>query len=579
MRNFTIIVVLALSTVLLWIGAALANPFADVPSGHWAYEAVDYLQQKGIVEGWPDGQYKGDRLLTRYEFAQAIARVVKKLAQTGNNDPQINALVAQLKDEFNKELNALDERVKLLEEVTGFDNERITGLEQDVKKVNDWVAKTDKNLELLLKTKWSGDFRYRFTMETSDLPSKTAIPNTNPVAYQANSGSINNAEDRYRQRIRFRFGATTTIDDNTSFTWRIATGRDASGTSANFTLGVANGAGSTIGLDQAYIKWAPWGTKTADGIDKTNVFWLFAGLTPRPEWSYSSLMFDGDLAMQGITGQYLMNKGRYALTGWYRLAAEQATDKLGKGSWDDDVHFYGAQLAGKDLFDVKDLQAYVGYYSWQNLDRLGGLHVQNPCAGGNFTVPNWDPAGDPKGTDGKQIATGNFSDIIFINDGKFEVLNVGGKYNFTTNIFDGLIGPNTPIEIFGDFAYNTKDYKPKMATLYDLKDSDRMGWIAGIVINKASSKVPGSWQIGANYGDIGFFATPGIYADSDYLGVGNRGLHASFVYQMSPSATFAYNFFAMQRNLYYYGNDINTNLRGWWQNTIYTHFADFVWKF
>lgn len=579
MRNLFIIAMMALATVMLWIGAAIANPFADVPTGHWAYEAVDYLQQQSLVEGWPDGHYKGDRLLTRYEFAQAIARVVKKLGETGNTDGRTNALVAQLKDEFAKELAELDNRVKLLEEVSAFDGERITGLEQDVKKVNDWVAATDKNLAILLKTKWSGDFRYRFTMETSDLPSSTPIPNTNPAANQSNSGAINNAEDRFRQRIRFRFGATTTIDDNTSVTWRLATGRDSSGTSANYTLGLASGAGSTIGLDMAYVKWAPWGTKTADGIAKPDVFWLYGGLTPRPEWSYSSLMFDGDLAMHGITAQYLMENGRYALTAWYRLNAEHSVGKDGKGEWDDDTYNYGAQIAAKDLFDVKDLQAYVGYYGWQNLDRLGTAHVSNPCAGGNFTVPNWDPANDPKASDGKVTATGNFNDIISMNDGKFDVLNVGGKYNFTTNIFNGIIGPNTPIEIFGDFAYNTRGYKANVATLHDLQDSDRIGWIAGMVLNKASSKVPGSWQIGAQYGDIGFFATPGMYADSDYLGVGNRGLNASFVYQMSSSATVAYNFFAMQRNIYYYGNDINTSLRGWWQNTNYTHFVDFVWKF
>ncbi len=579
MRNLLVIALMSIASVLVWAFAAFANPFSDVPTGHWAYEAVDYLQQQGLVIGWADGQYKGDRLLTRYEFAQAISRVVNKLAEGTNVDGKTSAIVEQLKGEFKKELEEFDTRLKTLEEVGSFDGERITGLEQDVKTINTWVANTDKSLALLLKTKWSGDFRYRFTMETSDLTSATPIPNTNPVANQSNNGAINNAEDRFRQRIRFRFGATTTIDDDTSVTWRLATGRDVNGNSSNFTLGVPSGAGSSIGLDQAYVKWAPWKSKNADGAAKQDVFWLYAGLTPRPEWAYSSLMYDGDLAMQGITAQYLMENGRYALTGWFRLNGENSVGQDKTGSWDDDTANYGIQLGAKDVFDVKDLQAYIGYYAYQNLDRFGSMHVTNPCAGGNFTVPNWNPANDPAAADGKITATGNFNDIIYINGGDFDVLNVGGKYGFTTNLFNGLIGPNTPIEIFGDFAYNTNDFKSGMATRFDLKDSDRIGWIAGGTLNKASSKVPHSWQLTAMYGDIGMFSTPGMYADSDYLGVGNRGLNASFLYQLNPSATVAYNFFAMQRNMYYYGNDVNANLRGWWQNTNYSHFVDFVWKF
>ena len=59
--------------------AFAANPFSDVPAGHWAYAAVAKLAAAGIVDGYPDGTYKGDRTMTRYEMAQIIAKALAKV--------------------------------------------------------------------------------------------------------------------------------------------------------------------------------------------------------------------------------------------------------------------------------------------------------------------------------------------------------------------------------------------------------------------------------------------------------------------------------------------------------------------
>src|SRR6476619_5275898 len=61
---------------------AQGGPFADVPTDHWAYAAVDKLQKQGIVIGYPDGTYGGKRQMTRYEFAVAIARLLPLLNHT-----------------------------------------------------------------------------------------------------------------------------------------------------------------------------------------------------------------------------------------------------------------------------------------------------------------------------------------------------------------------------------------------------------------------------------------------------------------------------------------------------------------
>ena len=51
--------------------------FPDIPTNHWAYEAVSDLSRRGLVKGYPDGTFGGDRMLTRYEFAQIVYRAIQ----------------------------------------------------------------------------------------------------------------------------------------------------------------------------------------------------------------------------------------------------------------------------------------------------------------------------------------------------------------------------------------------------------------------------------------------------------------------------------------------------------------------
>ena len=61
---------------------AFAAPlFPDVPENHWARDAVATLAAKGIVEGYPDGTFKGDRAATRWEVAMVVARLLAKMEQ------------------------------------------------------------------------------------------------------------------------------------------------------------------------------------------------------------------------------------------------------------------------------------------------------------------------------------------------------------------------------------------------------------------------------------------------------------------------------------------------------------------
>jgi hypothetical protein len=56
---------------------AKSASFPDVPENHWAYEAVSKLAGNGIIKGYPDGMFKGDRAMTRYEFASMLYRAMQ----------------------------------------------------------------------------------------------------------------------------------------------------------------------------------------------------------------------------------------------------------------------------------------------------------------------------------------------------------------------------------------------------------------------------------------------------------------------------------------------------------------------
>lgn len=93
-----------------------ANPFADVDTSSWAYQAVSQLSDQGVVDGYPDGTFKGDKNVSRYELAQIIARLMAK--EDSLNDSQ-KAVVQKLSAEYADDLQNLGVRVKELEKKTG----------------------------------------------------------------------------------------------------------------------------------------------------------------------------------------------------------------------------------------------------------------------------------------------------------------------------------------------------------------------------------------------------------------------------------------------------------------------------
>ncbi|WP_371373726.1 porin [Sporomusa aerivorans] len=92
--------------------AAPANPFVDVPAKHWSYDSVNKLAQAGVISGYGDGTYKGDKTLTRYEMATIVA---KAMANADKADAETLKTIEALKAEYGAELANLGVRVDNLE--------------------------------------------------------------------------------------------------------------------------------------------------------------------------------------------------------------------------------------------------------------------------------------------------------------------------------------------------------------------------------------------------------------------------------------------------------------------------------
>ena len=150
--------IFAATAVLGVTTAFAANPFSDVTPDSWAYQAVSQLAAAGIVNGYPDGTFKGQNDITRYEMAQMVA---KAMANQDRANAEQQAMINRLADEFSNELNNLGVRVARLEDRVG--NVKVTG---DMRlKWEDRQAKGDQSVE---KSDTNGRARIQFNSKVND---------------------------------------------------------------------------------------------------------------------------------------------------------------------------------------------------------------------------------------------------------------------------------------------------------------------------------------------------------------------------------------------------------------------------
>ena len=122
LMNKKLVVSLVSCMVLGSVSVYAVNPFSDVDASSWAYQSVEQLANAGIINGYPDGTFKGSNPITRYEMAQMVA---KAMANQDKANAEQQAMINRLADEFGSELNTLGVRVAKLENQVG--NVKVTG--------------------------------------------------------------------------------------------------------------------------------------------------------------------------------------------------------------------------------------------------------------------------------------------------------------------------------------------------------------------------------------------------------------------------------------------------------------------
>jgi hypothetical protein len=154
---------LAAAMVLGVAGTSFAatNPFTDVPAKHWSYDAVAKLANAGIVDGYGDGTFRGDKVMSRYEMAQIVA---KAMAHSDKATAEQKASIDKLSVEFASELEGLNVRVTKLEKnsstikVTGETRIRWEDYDRSdagLGGVSDWSMRNRVNLNGNINDDWT----------------------------------------------------------------------------------------------------------------------------------------------------------------------------------------------------------------------------------------------------------------------------------------------------------------------------------------------------------------------------------------------------------------------------------------
>lgn len=372
---------LTLSIASPTLAAASAATFTDVPANHWSYDAVTYLAKSGIIDGYSDKTFQGDKTITRYEMGQIVYKAM--LNESKANIAQ-KALIDKLASEYALEMNKIDSM-----------DTRLTKVEQNQPTV-----------------KFSGSFldQWKEKNKTSSGVS------SNLDGYQFRLNGAVKVDDK--TSLNFRF--TNIAPDSTAF-------KDRTVAFYGSATGNTSGGGTPTNTATVDRVWAT--TKIGDvnvgvgrqalGIDPEDViidsgYFSYDGL--RTKWSANGIDFDLKYGRftKNVTGAYGFDNNTGLDWGNSDVASAMIAGKNGKFNWDlgavKFMAFNDKVGAVKNNPTDKNLMSYtfgnMGYLLQDNL-YVAGEMGKNTAA-----------------TTGGQFWTAK----VVYGD---QVLNAKGKSNFT----------------------------------------------------------------------------------------------------------------------------------------------------
>lgn len=358
--------VLAMAMALgVTASAYAANPFSDVPAGHWAYDSINKLAAAGVIEGYGDSTFGGDKLMTRYEMAQIVAKAMAK-----------GANVDKLAAEFADELDNLGVRVANLEKKA--DNVKVTGelryLYEDYKgEGNSFDHKLRSRI--WVNGQVNDDWSYTGMLQnTQDLKDNAGNETTKfQRAYvEGKLGGLNVTAGRYNaffangnvydtraDGVEVSYGSKIQLK---GFAGKATDAGDDSDVSyGNYAGAELTGDFNKLGLTAGYVNFKDMGATTEEPeTNRDNAIWYVGG-------SYD---FDGNVA---VSGMYL--KGDMSLNdedvkgigsdGWTAGLTYKGAEASEAGSWGLFANYYdqGGMTYVAHTTDAETF-AYDGFKGW-----------------------------------------------------------------------------------------------------------------------------------------------------------------------------------------------------------------------
>lgn len=370
--------------------AYAANPFSDVPAGHWAYDSVNKLVASGVIEGYGDGTFGGDRLMTRYEMAQIVA---KAMANGANVD--------KLAAEFADELDNLGVRVAKLEREK--DNVKITG-----------------------------EVRYKYMSKQGDA-----------------NVAANGDEKSFESDLRSRVWVEGSVNDDWSYVGMVENvqnfdnneGDEDTNFQRAYVEGKVGGVNVTAGRYNAYFANGNIYDKRADGVeasygDKIKVVG-FAGKATDLDDDYNygtyGKYYGGEL--NGVVGKVNVAAGYVNFKDMYKGAVidgNTVEKGLDNGIWyvggdyqlNKNVTVNGMYLKGDASYKDKDIDV-INTDGWKAGITYKGADLEQPGSYGLF-VNYYDQGG--------MTYVAHTTDANTFNNDGFKGWGVGGNYTFAKNI-------------------------------------------------------------------------------------------------------------------------------------------------
>ena len=359
--------VLAMAMALgVTASAYAANPFSDVPAGHWAYDSINKLAAAGVIEGYGDSTFGGDKLMTRYEMAQIVAKAMAK-----------GANVDKLAAEFADELDNLGVRVANLEKKA--DNVKVTGElrykymskqgDANVDRNGNHSFENDLRSRIWVTGQINDDWSYTGMIEnTQDFYGKSANKGDEDTSFarayvEGKIGGLNVTAGRYNAFLANGNiyddkvdGAEVSYGDKVKVTGFAGKATEVDG--GNYAGGELAGSFGDLNLAAGYVNYKDL-NKDDIGKGLDNAIWYVGADYTMGDVNLSGMYLKGDMSYNDVDEKVLDDDG------WTVGLAYKGAEATEVGSWGLFANYYDlggqtyiAHTTDANTFDGEGFKGY-----------------------------------------------------------------------------------------------------------------------------------------------------------------------------------------------------------------------------